>query len=98
MHVADSASANALESGHGDAAHADSSSTASELGVEVTGATTAVSQMLAQLIPQLYRALDRLPAAEFGTAAAVVSGAPVVWVGNGFAQTERVALRCVHSG
>ena len=50
--------------------------------------------MLAQLIPQLYRALDALPADEFKAAAAVVSGAAVVWVGNGFAETDRVALRC----
>ncbi len=57
------------------------------------GASTAVSQMLAQLIPQLYRALDALPADEFKAAAAVVSGAAVVWVGNGFAETDRVALR-----
>ena len=58
------------------------------------GLSTAVSQMLAQLIPQLYRALDALPADEFKAAAAVVSGAAVVWVGNGFAETDRVALRC----
>ena len=57
------------------------------------GASTAVSQMLAQLIPQLHRALDALPAADFQAAAAVVSGAAVVWVGNGFAQTDRVAFR-----
>jgi len=57
-------------------------------------ASTAVSQMLAQLIPQLYRALDALPVDEFKAAAAVVSGAAVVWVGNGFTETDRVALRC----
>lgn len=61
------------------------------------GAATAVSQMLAQLIPQLYRGLDALPADDFSKAAAVVSGAAVVWVGNGFAQTDRVALRCVNA-
>ena len=57
-------------------------------------ASTAVSQMLAQLIPQLYRALNALSADDLKSAAGVVSGAAVVWVGNGFAQTDRVALRC----
>ncbi len=98
MHVAGSASAEAVENGTGNAAHANTRSISSELGAEAAGATTAISQMLAQLIPQLYRALDRLPAAHFATAAAVVSGAPIVWVGNGFAQTDRVALRCGYAG
>ena len=95
MHPAGSASTNAVENGVGNAAHGTGSGTGSELRAEAGDARTAVSQMLAQLIPQLYRALDGLPAAAFADAAALVSDAPIVWVGNGFAQTDRVALRCV---
>ena len=98
MHPAGSTSANAAENGSADAAHGEDSGIDSQIVVKAKGGTTAVSQMLAQLIPQLYRALDRLPAADFAAAAAILSDAPVVWVGNGFAQTDRIALRCAHFG
>lgn len=54
---------------------------------------TEVCQMLAALMPQLYRALEGLPPDGAAAAAALLAGAPVVWTGNGFATTDKVAFR-----
>ena len=50
--------------------------------------------MLAALMPQLYRALEKLPPEGAAEAAALLAGAPVVWTGNGFSPTDTVAFRC----
>lgn len=55
--------------------------------------TTEVCQMLAALMPQLYRALEVLPPDGAEAAAAVLASKPVVWTGNGFALTDKVAFR-----
>jgi hypothetical protein len=55
-----------------------------------------VCQMLAALMPQLYRALEKLPAESAAEAAAVLEAAPVVWTGNGFSPTDKVAFRSAH--
>lgn len=56
--------------------------------------STKVCQMLAALMPQLYRALEKLPPEGAAEAAAVLAGAPVVWTGNGFSPTDKVTFRC----
>ena len=55
---------------------------------------TEVCQMLAALMPRLYRALEVLPQGSAGEAVAALAGKPVVWIGNGFALTDKVAFRC----
>jgi hypothetical protein len=52
-----------------------------------------LAQQLSRIVPQLYMALDDLPATEMSAAAAVLEGQPSVWVGNGFVDASRVAFK-----
>jgi hypothetical protein len=52
-----------------------------------------LAQQLSRVVPQLYMALDDLPATELTAAAAVLEGQPSVWVGNGFVDASRVAFK-----
>lgn len=57
-----------------------------------------LAQQLARIVPQLYMALDNLPATELSAAAAVLEGQPSVWVGNGFVDASRVAFKVRPAG
>jgi hypothetical protein len=64
------------------------------LGQKHRHATNAhLAQQLSRVVPQLYMALDDLPATELTAAAAVLEGQPSVWVGNGFVDASRVAFK-----
>jgi hypothetical protein len=52
-----------------------------------------LAQQLSRIVPQLYMAMDDLPATEMGAAGAVLEGQPSVWVGNGFVDASRVAFK-----
>ncbi|GFR39741.1 hypothetical protein Agub_g223, partial [Astrephomene gubernaculifera] len=62
-----------------------------ELHARVTDPS--LSQVLAAVVPQLYRALSGLGLHEGPVARGLLQGSRCVWVGNGFAHAGRVAFK-----
>lgn len=54
---------------------------------------TAARQQLAEVAPQLYRALSKLPPAALESVRSKIGEDPCIWIGDGFAPVSKVALR-----
>lgn len=54
---------------------------------------TSTRQLLAEITPQLYRALARLPAEGLASVRKDLGDAPCIWIGDGFAPVSNVALK-----
>lgn len=56
------------------------------------GVSTAISQRLATVVPQILTALLELDDHGLEISCMMLAGKPCIWIGNGFTASDRVAL------